>query len=52
MKKLRFIKDGQDLYYTTDSFTIKDGLVIFTDKYGKFQEINKDFFFGASEVEQ
>jgi len=51
MKKLRFRLDAQDVYYTTQEYTIQDGLIIFTDKFGKKQTWNKELLISIDEVE-
>lgn len=52
MKKLRFRLDGQDVYYTTKEYLIEDGLIKFTDKFGKKQIWNKELLISIDEVER
>jgi len=55
MFKIKFrspSQEGQILFFTAEKYELKDGLITFTDKYGKPQTWSTTFLINIEKVEQ
>lgn len=44
--------DGQTLFFTTQEYVLDDGLITFTDKFGKKQTWSTSFLINIEEVRE